>query len=116
MLFRSRDIDGQDQGGTWTGRKKKLNHLTVALKNSANTGLVAGPSGGQGTPTLYALKGKDLVNPLAAAPSTAPALITDFMHQIAAPQWDWHGGALFRVSNSPLPYTITGITPDVSAG
>jgi hypothetical protein len=110
------DIDGQDQGGTWTGRKKKLNHLTVALKNSANTGLVAGPSGGQGSPTLYALKGKDLVNPLAAASSTAPALITDFMHQIAAPQWDWHGRALFRVRNSPLPYTITGITPDVSAG
>jgi hypothetical protein len=110
------DIDGQDQGGTWTGRKKKINHLTVALKASANTGLVAGPSGGQGAPTLYALKGKDLVNPLAAAPSTAPALVTDFMHQIAAPQWDWHGRALFRVHNSPLPYTITGIMPDVSAG
>ena len=71
---------------------------------------------GRAAPTLYALKGKDLVNPLAAAPSTAPALITDFMHQIAAPQWDWHGRALFRVHNSPLPYTITGITPDVSAG
>lgn len=110
------DLDGQDQGGTWTARKKKINHLTVALKNSANTGLVAGPSGGQGAPTLYALKGKDLVNPLAAAPSTAPALVTDFMHQIAAPQWDWHGRALLRVHNSPLPYTITGITPDVAAG
>jgi len=110
------DIDGQDQAGTWTGRKKKINHLTVALKDSANTGLVAGPSGGQGAPTLYALKPKDMVNPLAAAPSTAPALVTDFMHQIAAPQWDWHGRALFRVSNSPLPYTITGVTPDVGAG
>jgi len=110
------DIDGQDQAGTWTGRKKKISHLTVALKNSANTGLAAGPSGGQGAPTLYALKGKDLVNPLAAAPSSAPALVTDVMHQIAAPQWDWHGRALFRVSNSPLPYTITGVTPDVGAG
>jgi hypothetical protein len=110
------DIDGQDQAGTWTGRKKKINHLTVALKNSANQGMVAGPSGGQGAPTLYALKSKDLVNPLAATPATAPVLITDFMHQIASPQWDWHGRALFRVHNSPLPYTITGITPDVSPG
>ncbi|WP_428659498.1 ubiquitin-activating E1 FCCH domain-containing protein [Reyranella sp.] len=110
------DIDGQDQAGTWTARKRKINHLTVALKNSANTGLVAGPSGGQGAPTLYALKPKDMVNPLAAAPGAAPALVTDFMHQIAAPQWDWHGRALFRVRNSPLPYTITGITPDVSTG
>ncbi len=110
------DIDGQDQSGTWTGRKKKINHLTVALKNSANTGLKAGPSGGQGTPQLYAMKPKDLVNPLATAPSTVPALMTDFLHQIAAPDWNWHGRALFRVSNSPLPYTITGITPDATVG
>ncbi|MCW5737792.1 MAG: hypothetical protein KIS73_26970 [Enhydrobacter sp.] len=110
------DIDGQDGAGKWTGRKKKIASLTVALKNSADQGLVAGPSGGQGTPTLYALKPKDMVNPLAAAPSTNPALVTDFMHQISAPQWDWHGRALFRVRNSPLPYTITGITPDVAAG
>lgn len=110
------DIDGQDQAGKWTGRRKKISHLTVALKDSANTGLVAGPSDGQGAPTLYALKPKDMLNPLAAAPSTAPALVTDFMHQIAAPERDWHGRALFRVRNSPLPYTITGITPDVAAG
>lgn len=110
------DIDGQDQAGKWAGRRKKISQLTVALKNSANTGLVAGPSGGQGAPTLYPLKPKDRGNPLAAAPSAAPALITDFMHQIAAPQWDWHGRALFRIRNSPLPYTITGISPDVDAG
>jgi hypothetical protein len=110
------DVDGQDQSGKWTGRKKKIIGLTVALKDSANTGLVAGPSGGQGAPQLYAMKPKDLANPLAAAPATAPALVTDFMHQVAAPQWDWHGRALFRVHNSPLPYTITGVTPDVSIG
>jgi hypothetical protein len=34
------------------------------------------------------MKLKDLANPLASAPSTAPALITDYMHQIAAPQCD----------------------------
>ncbi|CAN5191734.1 hypothetical protein BH10PSE6_BH10PSE6_16880 [soil metagenome] len=110
------DVDGQDNGGKWTGRRKKFNSLTVALKDSANTGLVAGPSGGQGAPPLYAMKPKDPANPLAAVPSTAPALITDFLHQIPAPQWDWHGRVLFRVSNSPLPYTITGVTPDVSIG
>lgn len=110
------DIDGQDQAGTWTGRRKKISHLTVALKDSANSGMVAGPSGGQGSPTLYALKPKDPINPLAAAASSAPALITDYMHTITAPQWDWHGRALFRVRNSPLPYTITGITPEVVPG
>jgi hypothetical protein len=110
------DVDGQDQSGKWTGRRKKFNGLTIALKDSANSGLVAGPSGGQGAPLLYAMKPKDLANPLAAAPPSAPALITDFMHQIAAPGWDWHGRVLFRVSNSPLPYTITGVTPDVSIG
>lgn len=110
------DIDGQDQSGTWTGRRKKINSLTVALKDSANSGMTAGPSGGQGNPTLYALKPKDPINPLASPPSTAPALITDYMHTITAPQWDWHGRALFRVRNSPLPYTITGITPEVVPG
>jgi hypothetical protein len=51
------DIDGQDQAGTWTGRKKKINHLTVALKNSANTGpQVAGPRAGRAATTLYPLK------------------------------------------------------------
>lgn len=110
------DIDGKDQAGAWTGRKVKIADLTVALRNSANVGLVAGPSGGQGAPTLYPIRRKDLVNPLAAAPSTNPALVTDFMVQIAAPQWSWHGRALFRVHNSPLPYSISGITPDVSAG
>jgi len=110
------DVDGEDQSGKWTGRRKKINRLIVALKDSANSGLVAGPSGGQGAPLLHAMKAKDLANPLAPAPSTAPALVTDFMHQIAAPGWDWHGRALFRVHNSPLPYTITGVTPDVSVG
>jgi hypothetical protein len=110
------DLDGKDQAGAWTGRKTKIADLTVALRNSANMGMVAGPSGGQKAPTLYALKPKDMVNPLGAAPSTAPALITDYQIQIAAPQWSWHGRALFRVRNSPLPYSITGITPDVSAG
>lgn len=79
-------------------------------------GADGGTVGRAGGLALYALKGKDLVNPLAVTPSSAPALVTDFMHQIAAPQWDWHGRALFRVSKSPLPYTITGVVPDVAAG
>lgn len=110
------DLEQPDQAGTLQGRKKKINHLTVALKNSANQGLKGGPSGGQGTPQLYAFKPKDLVNPLATAPSTAPALITDFMHEVNAPQWDWHGRTLLRISASPLPYTVTGIMVDVTAG
>jgi hypothetical protein len=109
------DIDLQDQAGSVQGRKKKLNHVTLGLKNSANTGITAGPSGGQST-TLYALKPKDLVNPLASAPSSAPALITDIVHQVAAPSWDWHGRVLIRVSASPLPYTVTGAMADVSVG
>jgi hypothetical protein len=111
------DIDGQDQGGTWTGRMKKLSHLTVALKNSANQGLLAGLyDGSSSPPPLYPIKPKDIVNPLAATPSTAPVLVTDFAHQIMAPKWDWHGRTMFRITKSPLPYTITGITPDVAAG
>lgn len=109
------DPEQPDQAGSLQGRKKKVSHITVNLKNSANQGITAGPSGGQ-TTTLYAMKKKDLVNPLAAAPSSNPALITDFMHQIAAPSWDWHGRVLLRVSASPLPYTVTGLDFDVTQG
>lgn len=112
------DVEQPDQAGSLQGRKKKINHATVSLKNSANTGLMAGPSGGQAglAPVIYAFKPKDIVNPLATPPSTAPALITDFMHQTMAPQWDWHGRTLIRVSNSPLPYSVTGVFYDVTAG
>lgn len=110
------DVEQPDQSGSLQGRKKKINHVTVSLKNSANVGLKAGPSGGQGTPLLYAFKSKDIANPLASAPSTDPALTTDLMTQIAAPSWDWHGRTLIRVSNSPLPYTVTGVMYDVTAG
>lgn len=110
------DAEKEDQAGTLQGRKKKINHNIVSLKNSANAGLKAGPSGGLGTPVLYAFKPKDIANPLASAPSTAPALITDFMQQVAAPSWDWHGRTLIRVSASPLPYTVIGYMYDLSAG
>lgn len=95
------------------GKKKKVNSVTVGVKNSANQGLYIGQSGGQTTVT-YAAKLKDLVNPLASAPSTAPALITDLMHSVQPPSWDWYGRTLIRVTASPLPYTITGVSADVS--
>jgi hypothetical protein len=105
--------DLQDQRGTVQGRKKKINAVTVGLKNSADKGLTVGPSGGQGAPVLYEIKGKDLANPLAAAPSSNPALITDLMHGVQAPSWDWYGRTLIRATQ-PLPYTVTGVMYDVT--
>lgn len=110
------DAEQPDQQGTLQGRKKKINRATVTLKNSANVGLKASPSGGQTMPTPNAFKAKDLVNPLASAPSTDPALITDLMTEIVTPSMDWHGRLLLRVSASPLPYTVTGIAYDITAG
>ncbi len=110
------DVEQPDQSGSLQGRKKKINHVTVGLKNSATIGLKAGPSGGQLTPVIYAFKAKDLVNPLASAPSTAPAQVTDLMHLVNAPSWDWHGRTLIRVSASPRAYTVTGVAYDVTAG
>lgn len=108
-------IELQDQQGTLQGRKKKVNKVAVMVTNSADQGVQLGPSGGQGEPIIYDLKKKDLINPLAAAPSTAPALIDDVMQTISAPSWDWHGRILIR-QTLPLPITITGIMPDVTAG
>lgn len=107
--------EGQDQAGTTVGRKKKVNHITVGLKNSADMGLKCGPSGGQGDPVLYQIKHKDLKNPLAAAASSNPALITDLMHMVNAPSWDWYGRTLIKATQ-PLPYTVTSVMYDVTAG
>lgn len=110
------DPEQPDQAGSLQGRKKKVNKATIRLKNSANQGLKVGPSGGQGSPQLYAFKPKDLVNPLATAPSTDPALVTTLEHAQVAPSWDWSGRLLFRVSASPLPYTVTGVSYDLTTG
>ena len=107
------DADLETLGLENIGKKKKVNSVTIGLKNSANQGLSIGQSGGQ-TTVVYAAKAKDLVNPLASAPSTNPALITDLMQSVQPPSWDWYGRTLIRVSASPLPYTITGLSADVS--
>jgi hypothetical protein len=108
-------IEWQDGEGTMQGRKKRIDHVKVRLKNSANQGVYIGPTGGQGSILLYFAKSKDLVNPLATAPSTNPLLITEDMQVIPAPSIDWTGTVLVRQIN-PLPITVTAIMPDVSAG
>jgi hypothetical protein len=108
-------IEFQDGEGTMQGRKKRIDRVMVRLKNSADKGITVGSTGGQGTATLYATKSKDLVNPLATAPSTNPSLITEDMQTIPAPSIDWQGTV--KVSQTqPLPITITAIMPDVSPG
>lgn len=109
------NIELQDQQGTLQGRKKKIDDVAIRVANTANQGLKIGPSGGQGTPTVYAAKRKDLKNPLAAAASTNPALITEDMQSILAPSIDWGGNVLIR-QTLPLPATITAIMPNVSPG